>query len=265
MKLKDWFAFVGSLGGVGGAAALYFLAGVSWLGLAVLAGGSILFYIVAAIGSSSQTNTTGFGELMRGFLIGLNAGLNGIVAYLVSAVLVSAGAAVGIAAAVGVLCYLSVFGPISQSEVYQGFLGWLTWVMPMSWLIVALGLLFLVFSFLLSLVTLFQVPYLRLTGLRVEWKTGTIFVKGGLVANLNYLDTAFNMGNFSFVDAKSSSWHMEHEAGHTLNLSAFGSFFHLLGAVDENILPGRGANAYAERLADSNVPSSSASNIPMWS
>lgn len=265
MNLKTGFAFVGSFIGLGGAAALYFLIGISWIGLAVLAGGSILFYIVAALGSSSRTNTTGFGELMRGFLIGLNAGLNGLIAYGVALLLVAETAAAAVAAAIGALGYLSVFAPISQSEVYQGFLGWLTWVMPMSWLIVALGLLFLVFSFLLSLFTLFQVPYLSLTGLRVEWKTGTIFVKGGLVANLNYLDTAFNMGNFSFVDAKSASWHMEHEAGHTLNLSAFGSFFHLLGAVDENILPARGANAYAERLADSNVPSSSAANIPMWS
>ena len=94
-----------------------------------------------------------------------------------------------------------------------------------------------------------------------DWSTGTLFIKGGLVANLNYLDTAFNMGNFSFVDYKSGAWHKDHEAGHTLNLAAFGSVFHLIGAVDENVF--RGANAYSERIAESNS-SSGGSMIAMW-
>ena len=71
------------------------------------------------------------------------------------------------------------------------------------------------------------------------------------------------MGNFSFVDYKSSGWHMEHEAGHTLNLAAFGSVFHLIGALDENATT-RGANAFSERLAESNSTGVRGSNIPMW-
>ncbi len=44
----------------------------------------------------------------------------------------------------------------------------------------------------------------------------------------------------------------------------FGSIFHLIGAVDENVLR-RGASAYAEQLAESNDPSASPSvTIPMW-
>ena len=37
----------------------------------------------------------------------------------------------------------------------------------------------------------------------VDWKTGTIFMKGGwLIATSTPIDTAFNMGNFAFVDTK---------------------------------------------------------------
>jgi len=97
-------------------------------------------------------------------------------------------------------------------------------------------------------------------GAQIE--TGTFFMKGGLAANLNYLHTAFNMGNFSFVDYTSGYWHKEHEAGHTLNLAAFGFIFHLIGAIDENIF--RRADAYSERLAESNASGDSGSNIPMW-
>src|SRR6185503_4764568 len=118
------------------------------------------------------------------------------------------------------------------------------------------------FSAFLTIITGGKVEYLRVQALRMDWKTGTTFVRGGLIANLNYLDTAFNMGNFSFVDAKSNDWHIDHEAGHTLNLAAFGSVFHLIGAFDENVL-GRGHQALAERIADSNS-CSGGSNIPMW-
>ena len=92
-----------------------------------------------------------------------------------------------------------MFAPISQSEIYQGVIGWANWLMPMSWLIVGLGILFLIVSGLLHLVTIGRVPYLKIEKGDVDWKTGTFFIKGGLIANLNHLDTAFNMGNFSFV------------------------------------------------------------------
>ncbi len=138
----------------------------------------------------------------------------------------------------------------------------MNWLLPMSWLIVGLGLLFYIVSGLLHLVTGGRVPCLRLLESGVDWKTGTFFVKGGLVANLNYTD-AFNMGNFAFVDFQAGAWHKEHEAGHTLNLAAFGSFFHLLGAVDENVVPRRHGNVYSERLAESNSSHSSGSNIPV--
>jgi hypothetical protein len=109
----------------------------------------------------------------------------------------------------------------------------------------------------------FKKGYFRVLGLRLDWKTGTFFQKGGFISNLNYRNTAFNMGNFSFVDKGSEKgWHIEHEAGHALNLAAFGSVFHLIGALDENVL-GRGNRAYAELLAESNS-SGGSDVIPMW-
>jgi hypothetical protein len=151
---------------------------------------------------------------------------------------------------------------IAGFGVYQGVVGWANWLLPMSWLIVALGLAFLLLSALGFAVTGGQVEYLAISRLFVDWSTGTLFVRGGWIANLNVYDTAFNMGNFAFIDKDSADDHASHEAGHTLNLAAFGSLFHLIGFVDEVILS-RGRGAYSERLADSHANSASP-NIPMW-
>lgn len=263
MRLKSGIAFLGALVAVVGIAGLYFSVGVGWIMLGVVVGLGLLSYIVAAVGARSGSSITGFGEFMRGWLVGLNAALNGFLAFSLVALFAGPAAAVVVGVALGSLDFLTVFAPISQSELYQGFLGWTNWLMPMSWPIVALGLLFYIVSFLLHGVTRGKVPYLHIEKLGADWKTGTFFMRGGLIANLNYLDTAFNMGDFSFVDYKSGEWHKEHEAGHTLNLAAFGCVFHLIGAIDENATP-RGANAFSERLAESNATGTEGGNIPMW-
>lgn len=263
MKLNSLVALIGSLIGIGGITGLYFGLGVGWISLAIVAGVAIVSYVVAAIGASSQSSISSFGEFMRGWLVGLNVGLNGFLSFAIINSVAGMGVAIPLGIGIGLLNFLTVFGPISKNEVFQGFLGWLTWLMPMSWLVVGLGLTFYVICFLGHAFTLGKVPYLRILDLGMDWKTGTFFIKGGLISNLNPIDTAFNMGNFSFVDYQSSSWHKEHEAGHTLNLAAFGSIFHLIGALDENVFR-RGANALAERLAESNSTGANGSNIPMW-
>jgi hypothetical protein len=259
--LKTTMSVIGSIFPAVAIAAIYFLIGVDWSALGIIVGVcaalSIVSYILAAVGATSS-----FGEFMRGWLIGLNAALNAVLGYALVATSGNIAAAVIVALALGAINLLCVLGPLSQSGFYQGVLGWLNWLMPMSWLVVALGFVFYVVSFLLHAVTGGKVAYLRIEKLGADWKTGTFFIKGGLISNLNHHDTAFNMGNFSFVDYKSGDWHKEHEAGHTLNLAAFGSLFHLVGALDENVL--RGRNAYAERLAESNATGTMGSNIPMW-
>ena len=106
--------------------------------------------------------------------------------------------------------------------------------------------------------------FFEVIAFQTDWKTGTWFMKGGYVANLNPLHTAFNMGAFSFVDKSSGQFHIEHEAGHSLNLATFGWVFHFIGALDENVAGG-GASAYSERIAESNVPGTSQGDvIAMW-
>ena len=259
MDLKSGYALVGAL--IAGAAVLGLFAGVglSWPLVVVAIVAGLVGYIVGAAAARSTTSITAFGEFMRGWLIGMNAAFNAVIWF----GLVGGGVGAGIGAVVGIFAFLSVFAPISQSEAYQAILGWLNWLMPMSWVIVGLGLLFLLVSALLYLVTIGKVAYLKIDKADADWKTGTFFIKGGLISNLNPIDTAFNMGTFSFVDTKSGPMHTEHEAGHTLNLGAFGSVFHLVGALDENATS-RHANALSERLAESNDTGSSGTNIPMW-
>ena len=263
MKLKSGIASLGALAGIALTAAAFFLLGVNWIFILIVLGLGIASYIVAAVGAGTARDISGFGEFMRGWCIGLNAAANGTLGYgLVSLFAGVAGGAV-VGAVLFVINILAVIGPLTQTGFYQGVLGYFNWLMPMSWLIVALGLVFFLFSYLLHAVTAGKVDYLQVKDIGGDAKTGTVFIKGGLVANLNYADTAFNMGNFSFVDKNSSSWHKEHEAGHTLNLAAFGCVFHLIGALEENAT-GRGANAFAERIAESNASGSGSNNIPMW-
>jgi len=263
MTLKTGFSALGALLPAAGIGVTYFALGAGWHVLPVMGGVAgalvLISYVVAAVAAD-----TSFGEFMRGWLVGVNAALNAALGYAVVSAIGGQGAGAVAGGALGAINLLCVFAPVSQNGFFQGVIGWLNWLMPMSWLIVSLGVGFSLFSLLLHAVTAGKVEYLRIQQFGMDWTTGTVFLRGGLVANLNPIDTAFNMGNFSFVDYKSGAWHMNHEAGHTLNLAAFGCVFHLIGAVEENVLR-RGASAYSERLAESNSSGTEGSNIPMWS
>jgi len=210
----------------------------------------LIGYIVCAatVGDSA-------GEFFRGLLVGVNSAVNWVLASAlfgpVFAIIVSG------------LAFLSSIGALSKSTLYQGVLGYLNWLLPASWPIVALGFSFFLLCGLGALsLGLAGAVYFKIKRVALEWKTGTLFTHGGWISNLNPIDTAFNMGNFAFVDSASLVMHFEHESGHTLNLAAFGSVFHLLGALDENVL--RGINALSERLAESHVPTSSRPQLGMW-
>ena len=239
---------------------LSFFPDIKWLALGIAAGSVLLWYIIAALTAASD-----FGEFMRGFLIGVNTGLNFALAHVVYGRFFGPEVSIGIAAGLALINFLTVIGPVSNSEFFQGVLGWFNWLLPMSWLVMAIGFIFYILNLLGGLVHWAgKVDFFRIQRLAADWKTGTFFTHGGWISNLNPIDTAFNMGAFSFVDNASSNMHIEHEAGHTLNLGAFGSVFHFIGAIDENVTGG-GRNAYSERLAESNDPSTSQSNIiPMW-
>jgi len=261
MKLKTGIALVGTLVALATIGLVFWGFSNSWLSAGIVVGLSLLLYILGAIGCSGTPGS--FEEFCRGACIGLNAGCNGFIGFTVYGLIFGSTGGIILGSVCALITLLTVFGPISQNEFFQGIAGWLTWFLPMSWLIVGVGFLFLVLSVLGAAITFWQVRFLSIKGIRVDWKTGTFFIKGGWIANLNYLHTAFNMGNFSFVDKQSGDWHIDHEAGHTLNLTAFGSLFHLWGALDENVLR-RGQQAYSELIAESNVPGTGVSVIPMW-
>lgn len=278
LKTHNAAAFTGTFSGLALCALAFVLLSVTptipfALGLGVvLAVAVLVLYLLATLQVKKDTGTESIAtSVYRGLLIGINSTLNfGLAWILLYAPLGTTG--IAIAAALALITLLACIGPISRSGAYQALLGWGNWVLPMSWPIVALGLVFALVSLLGHLVLSLPlgVPFTRIgiksgplagKGFTVDWPSGTFFQHGGLVANLNRLQTAFNMGTFAFVHYRSSLSHTQHEAGHTLNLAAFGCLFHLVGALDEVFAK---RQAFAELLADSNDPSGHA-QLAMWS
>lgn len=221
-----------------------FAIGIGWGILAIV---GVIGLITAGYGLASANQGNAFGDFMKGFLIGLNAGLNAIIAGAIF------GPVVGIA--LGVIGFLAVFDSVRQNGFYQGVLGWSQWLMPMSWLVDAIGLIFFVVNLVLAGVTFQQVAALRIDYIRIDWATGSLIMKGGALSNANPIDTAYDMGHFVFVDTANTAPDddIPHELGHTLNLAIFGSIVHFIGFIDE--MGGiSGANAWTERMADSHSP-----------
>ncbi len=263
--MNSGLAAIGALVGVGGMTGMYFgLRGNPnglWIALGIVVGVVVISYIVAALTANNK-----FGGVMRGWLIGINASANGFLAVTLYGKLFgdAAGLGMGIGIGLGLLNLICIFQVITNSQVFQGIIGYLNWLMPMSWLVTVLGGVFYLLNAIGALIGLAGVEYFKIKAMAADWKTGTFFMKGGWISNLNPIDTAFNMGNFAFVDKNSGgTWHKEHEAGHTLNLFAFGWIFHFVGAIEENATSA-GAGAYSERLAESNDSGTGGRNIPMW-
>ncbi len=217
--------------------------------------------------------------LMRGLLIGLGSYLNLVLAeniygtWFGSATQHSVvGLIIGIVLfALGMLASIKA---ISQSSVYQGIIGWLDWFTPMSWPVELLGLALGLINLFFGLIGLLGVDWLKVTGdddpsvdgsvqkhhFSMDWATGTFFMIGGLVSNINLMKTAFNMGNIGFIYYQANKDFREHEAGHNLSLFVFGWIFHLFGWMDEMIH----SEALAERLAASHGNPSNNPTLEMW-
>jgi hypothetical protein len=169
---------------------------------------------------------------------------------------------------------------ISQNVAYQGVIGWLCWLAPMSWLVTLLGLSLFGLNLVGCIIGLFGVDFFKLRSddanaaslvkdnrWTADWATGTLFLMGGWISNLNPADTAFDMGNFGFFDRKAKGDFRKHEAGHNLSLFAYGWIFHFVGAIDQNI--GKGEKSIAERIAESHGSSSTTGaarpTLEVWS
>lgn len=211
--------------------------------------------IAAAIGAAvgaviGYFAHSGWGGAGRGSIIGFTVGANAMVGALVFGPIV--------ATALGAVTFFSLVPPIARSDIYQGILGYTSYLMSMSWPghVIGFGI------FLANVVgwafTGGQVDRAKLHGMRVDWKTGTIATLGGWVSNLAPGGLpAFSVGAFAFFDHDTKKSRtsigdglLDHEAGHMLNNAAFGWFqvFNLFGGGHDD--------KWFEKLAESNAPSS---------
>jgi RHS repeat-associated protein len=223
--------------------------------LAVDLGVVLVSYLIAA----NVDPNSAFGEAMRGFLVGFNAGMNGVLAGAIFC------PTVGVI--LGIINFLAVFETLAHNPVYQGVLGWSSWAMPMSWLITGLGVAVFAFQFLAAVFS-FQ-PAARIESISIDWRTGTVVMQGGLIEN----GSAWNMGNFVFVDPdylvpgdpeRSYEALIAHETGHTLEVGAFGSVFLLVDFFNALVL-GAEYNSYGEQIAESHANRGGGyPAIPMW-
>ncbi|HSI92754.1 MAG TPA: RHS repeat-associated core domain-containing protein, partial [Jiangellaceae bacterium] len=233
------------------AAAVVVTAGLAGAAFAGIGLGTALLYAGAAglagavIGAIVGGIAYGSWEgALTGAMIGFTAGANAMLGGMIFGPVVG-----GI---LGVINFLALFPPIARNDVYQGILGWSSYLMPMSWPGHAIGLILFVVNVVPYLVTFGQVDAVRIRDLRVDWKTGNIFTVGGWVGQLT--PRAFNMGAFSYVNTSRyiggeiAPATFEHESGHMLNNAAFGIF------QATRVFEGDGLNSYWERLAESNVP-----------
>ncbi len=242
----------------------------SGIGFGLLAIAGVIALVTVSYVVAANNQGSALGEFFRGFLIGFNAGMNATLLTMMGPV----GAFLG--GLLGTMIFLGAFDSIASNEIYQGIMGWSNWLMPMSWLVTGVGLIMWVLNGLGHLI-FWSIPslwgggiqFFRIDGMRMDWSTGMLATRGGWVSNLNTIDTAYNMGNWAFVDSQSferdaagnvildaagnpvEAWHLDHEAGHNLNLAAFGSIFHFVGFIHE-MGTGAGSTAWSEVLADSN-------------
>jgi RHS repeat-associated protein len=226
------------------------------IGLTALASLSIVG--ISYLAASNTDPNGAFGQFMRGFMIGFNAGMNGVLATAIFGP--------GIGGAVGIIGVLAAFDGVSWNPTYQGVLGWSSWLMPMSWGATGLGL----GAFLINLVAakISGEGNTKIDKLAIDWKTGSIVMEGGWIRN----GTAFNLGNFIYIDTRyvvagdperSYEALVRHETGHTLNVGAFGSAFHFYDFLGENVF-GRGRDDYGEKLAESHSNRPGDPVFPMW-
>jgi hypothetical protein len=248
----------GILAGIGLREAFGAGAGIGFGAIGGLVAVTVVLYLVAR--TQTAPGTAG-GEIMPGLLLGLNTGINAVV---IEALVGPAPAAI-----VCAIPLLAVIAPLARTDIYQAPLGWVNLLLPMSWPIVGLGIVFVLVSALLALPNLaFKTEFLKIEKLMLDAKTGTTFLVGGLAGNANLSpdSTGYNMGSFSFLRTGHGNDPslVEHEAGHTLNLAIWGAIVHLIGALDENVFGGHN-RAYTELFAEGNVPGTTSPSFPMWS
>ncbi|TRW47650.1 hypothetical protein [Georgenia yuyongxinii] len=191
----------------------------------------------------------------RCFLIGLGAGTN-FAAWALTPV--AGGVIVG--TVLLITGALTAVPALSRSRIYQGLMGWTSWLRPASWLATAFGLIL----FVLNLPT--ALAAFGLAALRFDFLTATVETAGGTLTAIGATPGSrrgFNLGNFTFVTpgpaatgSFTSPTLSTHETGHTLNAAAFGGLVNWVNALDENPPGVRRSFAYGELTAEGHFPRS---------
>jgi hypothetical protein len=229
----------------------------------------------------------------RGALIGMNACFTAMLTWILlpwltqgipalgSIMLLSTGILGTAGVVIAFANLLALDESICADRSYAAVLGWSSWIAAGSTVVNLVGFVF----WLISIVASWFGSQLRLT---FEWWTGSWVVHGGPL-HITAIPTAYDLGNFLLVDPRLAATNPVflpgvsingvptnivhgatatgltfHETGHTLNVAAFGSWFHLIGAIDENFIAANGANAYSELLPEGHARDSTRAWIRLW-
>ncbi len=226
-------------------------------------------------------------QLGRGALIGINACANLIllpfaVPWIVSWNGVALAWAISnetwwqiAAVAICIANLMALNQAICANRAFAAVLGWYCWIAATAWPANFVGIIF----FLISVAFGARLDF--------EWWTGSVIVHGGPL-NVGDPPTAYDLSNFLFIDPKlqrrtpifttaplpgggrapvalgtTADGLVFHETGHTLNVGAFGAWFHYIGFIHEQFLGG-GAAAYSEILPEGHLRDAAKPWFPLW-
>ena len=226
-----------------------------------------IFYVIAAVAIRPLPTVAGpvpftAGErICFGIMIGINVGVNAVVWLSVPL----PGAI--IAAVLSLVGLLALIWQISIVLAYQVALGWISWLMPLSWPANIIGLPVAIGAAIAGRIAFGACV------LTIDFETGSVEV--AFIAPVGS-PTGFSLGHFNFLvgppgtalatlQASTAAQDIPaHEAGHSLNTGAFGSAFLVVNAIEENIFPPNGADAYGELCAESNARDTGRNFIELW-
>ena len=180
--------------------------------------------------------------LARGVMIGMTAMSNSIILVLIPY------AGVILASWAFTVVSLSAIVFVARNRVFHGFLGWSSWLFPMSHIATLVGLLLFIVNIPFALMSFGSAAF------AFDWTTGVVETSGGLPAAVT--TSAFSLGNFIFTialpapGAFAAASTETHEIGHSLHTAAMGGIVLWIDAIDENIVPPRQNLAYGEMVAE---------------
>jgi hypothetical protein len=182
----------------------------------------------------------------RGLMIGITAMTNSVILILIPY------AGVVLASWAFTVISLAAVIFVARNRIFQGFLGWSSWLFPVSHIATFVGLLLFLINLPLALIMF------GTAALNFDWTTGVMSQAGGLATTATAAG-GFSLGNFTFVRAVPVAGAFttpsvdSHETGHSLNTAALGGIVLWINAIDENILPPRQDLSYGELTAESHA------------